>query len=214
MNYLLRNGQTPYYGYGMPNNDMTATVGSFLGQPLNSYQPVDIASSYDMGYNPGDMSTVGAIINTPSAVEPLPIGFTQDPRAWAEGLYSKPRTNFVDPVVASANNTLNQLGEGTKETLDSTKLAWGDMDLSQRIGTVGGVFKDLYGLYNANQQLNVAKDTLDFNKKTWNQRWDAQAKMTNSQLSDRQARRVQTATINGNANSVDSVSDYMKKYGV
>lgn len=189
MNYLSRKGQIPYYGYGMPNNDMTATVGSFLGQPLNSYQPVDVASSYDMSYNPGDMSTVGAIINTPSAVEPLSIGFTQNPVA-------------------------NQLGEAIKPTVDSTKLAWGDMDLSQRIGTVGGVFKDLYGLYNANQQLNVAKDTLNFNKQTWNQRWDAQAKMTNSQLSDRQARRVQTATINGNANSVDSVSDYMKKYGV
>ena len=193
---------------------MTATVGSFLGQPLNSYQPVDIASSYDMSYNPGDMSSVGAIINTPSAVQPLSIGITQDPRAWRDGLISKVGSNFTDPVVASANNTLNQLGEGVKPTIDSTKLAWGNMDLSQRIGTVGGVLKDLYGLYNANQQLGVAKDTLNFNKQSWNQRWDAQAKMTNSQLSDRQARRVQTATINGNANSVDSVSDYMKKYGV
>lgn len=214
MNYLSRNGQVPYYGYGMPNNDITATVGSFLGQPLNSYQPVDVASSYDMSYNSGDTSTVGSIINTPSAVEPLSIGITQDPRAWAEGLYSKARTNFAGPVIAKGYDTLNQFGEGTKETVDSTKLAWGNMDLSQRIGTVGGVLKDLYGLYNANQQLGVAKDTLDFNKKTWNQRWDAQAKMTNSQLSDRQARRVQTATINGNANSVGSVSDYMKKYGV
>lgn len=214
MNYLSRKGQVPYYGYGMPNNDMTATVGSFLGQPLNGYQPVDVASSYDISYNPGDMSTVGAIINTPSAIEPLPIGFTQDPRAWAEGLYSKTRTDFVDPVVASANNTLNQLGEGAKETLDSTKVAWDKMDLGDQIKTVTGAIKDLYGLYNANQQLGVAKDTLDFNKKTWNQRWDAQAKATNAQLADRQARRVQSATINGNANSVTSVSDYMKKYGV
>lgn len=186
MNYLSRKGQIPYYGYGMPNNDMTATVGSFLGQPLNSYQPVDVASSYDMSYNPGDMSTVGAVINTPGVVQPLSV----------------------------SNSAMNQISEAVKPTIDSTKLAWGDMDLSQRIGTVGGVLKDLYGLYNANQQLNVAKDTLNFNKKTWNQRWDAQAKMTNSQLSDRQARRVQSATINGNANSVDSVSDYMKKYGV
>ena len=193
---------------------MTATVGSFLGQPLNSYQPVNVASSYDMSYNPGDTSTVGAIINTPSAIEPLSIGITQDPRAWAEGLYSKARTNIVDPVVASANNTLNQLGEGAKETLDSTKVAWDKMDLGDQIKTVTGAIKDLYGLYNANQQLGVAKDTLDFNKKTWNQRWDAQAKATNAQLADRQARRVQSATINGNANSVISVSDYMKKYGV
>ena len=184
-----------------------STVSGSLGQINMSDPSYDFSFTEPLDYN-------GPIATTPGAVTPVSVNFMQDPQGYVYRQANLVRDYFGNKVDNYTNQTKQWMDNNIKPGIDSTKLAWDKMDLSQRIGTVGGVIKDLYGLYNANQQLGVAKDTLNFNKQTWNQRWDAQAKATNAQLSDRQARRVQSATINGDPNSVTSVSDYMKKYGV
>ncbi|MBE0975002.1 hypothetical protein IH776_27215, partial [Escherichia coli] len=72
---------------------------------------------------------------------------------------------------------------------DSMGNAWGDMTGKQKFDTIGSALKGIYGIYNSQQQIKNAKDTLNFNKQAWQKNYDAQAKMTNSQLADRQARR-------------------------
>jgi len=58
------------------------------------------------------------------------------------------------------------------------------------------------------EQLGLAEDTLDFQKGAFSKQFAAQQKLTNSQLSDRQQKR-----INRNPNN-ESVADYMAKWGV
>ena len=62
--------------------------------------------------------------------------------------------------------------------------------------------------WNNHQNNKLQKDTLNFNKDVINRNYENQRKMTNMELTDRQARRV---SANPNAESVDS---YMKKWGV
>lgn len=92
---------------------------------------------------------------------------------------------------------------------DSMGNAWGGMTGKQKFDTIGGAIKDIYGIYNGHQQIKNAKNTLNFNKQAWQKNFDAQAKMTNSQLADRQARRYYEDSKN-----TQSVGDYMNKYGV
>lgn len=92
---------------------------------------------------------------------------------------------------------------------DSMGNAWDGMTGKQKFDTVGGAIKGIYGIYNGHQQIKNAKDTLNFNKQAWQKNYDAQAKMTNSQLADRQARRYYEDSKN-----TQSVGDYMNKYGV
>lgn len=92
---------------------------------------------------------------------------------------------------------------------DSMGNALGGMTGKQKFDTIGGAIKDIYGIYNGHQQIKNAKNTLNFNKQAWQKNFDAQAKMTNSQLADRQARRYYEDSKN-----TQSVGDYMNKYGV
>ena len=92
---------------------------------------------------------------------------------------------------------------------DSMGTAWGGMDGKQKFDTIGSALKGIYGIYNGHQQIKNAKDTLNFKKQAWQKDFDAQAKITNSQLADRQARRYYEDSKN-----TQSVSDYMKQYGV
>lgn len=92
---------------------------------------------------------------------------------------------------------------------DSMGTAWGGTTGKQKFDTIGSTLKGIYGIYNGQQQLKNAKDTLNFNKQAWQKNYDAQAKMTNSQLADRQARRYYEDSKN-----TQSVGDYMNKYGV
>ena len=184
-----------------------STVSGSLGQINMSDPSYDFSFTEPLDYN-------GPIATTPGAVVPVGVNFMQDPQGYMYRQANMVGDYFGNKVDNYSNQTKQWMDDNIKPGIESTKVAWDKMDLGDQIKTVTGAIKDLYGLYNANQQLGVAKDTLNFNKQTWNQRWDAQAKATNAQLADRQARRVQSATINGNANSVTSVSDYMKKYGV
>jgi len=72
----------------------------------------------------------------------------------------------------------------------------------------------IMGAWGGLQQLNLAKDQFKFNKGAFNTNLANQANLTNSQLSDRQDRRVADAALNGaNAQPVTSTADYLRQFG-
>ncbi len=85
---------------------------------------------------------------------------------------------------------------GTKETP-----GWGGMAM----GAASGISSAMLGW----GQYNMAKDALATNQKQFQMQYDAQKKMTNSNLEDRQRARVAS-----NAGAYQSVGDYMNKNGV
>lgn len=99
------------------------------------------------------------------------------------------------------NPTVQQAGNNWKNAslFDKTQAT---------LGAVGSVV-NAYNAYKANKLANKQfAHAVDVHNKNW----DAQRKQTNSQLEDRQKRRVEEAAANGRTTT--SVSDYMAKYGV
>lgn len=77
---------------------------------------------------------------------------------------------------------------------------WGGMAL--------GAASALGNLWMGAKQLNLAKDSLRENKRQFNLNYENQRKLTNNQLSDRQAARVAASP------NAQSVSSYMQQWGV
>ena len=73
---------------------------------------------------------------------------------------------------------------------------------------LGGVNSLLQG-YLGFQNLGLAKKQYQSQLDQFNKQWDANKKLTNASLADRQAARVAS-----NPNAYQSVDDYMKKYGI
>ena len=78
---------------------------------------------------------------------------------------------------------------------------WGGMAMSGLQG--------LGNSYMAMKQFGLAEDALKEQKRQFNINYEAQRKMTNSQLADRQRARVAS-----NPNAYQSEAEYMKKWGV
>lgn len=102
--------------------------------------------------------------------------------------------NLARQEIAGASNSFKNLG------------------FDKKVNTILGSAYTLYDMYNVHQQMKLAKDQLAHNKMESERNYQAQRKMTNSQLEDRQKRRVEEAQANGR--STTSVADYMAKYGV
>ena len=98
------------------------------------------------------------------------------------------------------------------QTADAVAKSFGDLGFDKQVGTVLGTLGTVYGMYNARQQMKLSKDQLAHNKAESERNYQAQRKMTNSQLEDRQKRRVEEAQANGRTTT--SVNDYMNKYGL
>ena len=98
------------------------------------------------------------------------------------------------------------------QTADGVAKSFGNLGFDQKVGTALGGLGTVYGMYNARQQMKLAKDQLAHNKAESERNYQAQRKMTNSQLEDRQKRRVEEAQANGRTTT--SVNDYMNKYGL
>jgi hypothetical protein len=90
----------------------------------------------------------------------------------------------------------------TKRAADGTQTqGWGGLAL-------GGA-QALGSLYMGMKQYNLAKDSLAFQKESFNKQYENQKTLTNSQLEDRQRARVAS-----NAGAYQSVGDYMNQNGV
>lgn len=95
------------------------------------------------------------------------------------------------------------------DVLDKTGAGIGAMSFGQKAMAVGGLAKGVFDAYNAYKANKLAKEQFAFTKMNTNRNFQAQANVTNSQLSDRQAARVAR-----DPNHFTSVSEYMNKYGV
>lgn len=135
-------------------------------------------NSFDFGYNPKLFD-----FNLPDAVGTPGSQFDLfSPSTWNSAL--------------QRNGVLGSLDAKTGLKTDG----WGSMAL----GTASGLANLWMGMKN----YGLMKDQFNFQKDSFNKNYAVQKNLTNSQLSDRQARRV---LENPNATSV---ADYMAQYGV
>lgn len=137
-------------------------------------------------------------------------GLSMYPSLWDQGSMS-PSLDGLSTGFSNSANTFNntQLGtSGSGSFLDSI-LGNSDMTGLQmgQLG-LGGVTSLLNG-YLGFQNLSLAKKQYQSQLDQFNKQWDANKKLTNASLADRQAARVAS-----NPNAYQSVDDYMKKYGI
>lgn len=171
------------------NNNLSYADNPLLGSESDMVNPVALVPTTNVVT---DTATQSAI-PSPSTISAFFKKYTPD-------FYNNYENTFAGIDADSA--AVSKFG-------DSMGNAWGGMTGKQKFDTIGSALKGIYGIYNSQQQIKNAKDTLNFNKQAWQKNYDAQAKMTNSQLADRQARRYYEDSKN-----TQSVSDYMKQYGV
>lgn len=111
--------------------------------------------------------------------------------------------NMNDPnMVVKPTPAKEQMFNNVKQLGFTDKLNTG----TQLLGTVANA-------YLGYKQYKQAKEQLAFNKEQYHTNLNNQRKMVNSQLEDRQARRVRENLANGKQAGT-SVADYMAKYGV
>lgn len=139
-------------------------------------------------------------------------GLSMYPSLWDQGSVSPSldslSTGFTNSANTFNNTTLTGSG-GSGSFLDSILGGTGDMSGLQmgQLG-LGGVTSLLNG-YLGFQNLSLAKKQYQSQLDQFNKQWDANKKLTNASLADRQAARVAS-----NPNAYQSVDDYMKKYGI
>ena len=103
-----------------------------------------------------------------------------------------------------SNDMLSNLFGSMFDTTDANGIktqGWGGLALS---GIQG-----LGNSYMAMKQFGLAEDALKEQKRQFNINYEAQRKMTNSQLADRQRARVAS-----NPNAYQSEAEYMKEWGI
>lgn len=139
-------------------------------------------------------------------------GLSMYPSLWDQGSMSPSldsmSTGFTNSANTFNNTSLTGSG-GSGGWLDSILGGNGDMSGLQmgQLG-LGGVNSLLNG-YLGFQNLGLAKKQYQSQLDQFNKQWDANKKLTNASLADRQAARVAS-----NPNAYQSVDDYMKKYGI
>lgn len=139
-------------------------------------------------------------------------GLSMYPSLWDQGSMS-PSLDSLGTGFTNSANTFNNTaltGSGSSGSfLDSILGGTGDMSGLQmgQLG-LGGVTSLLNG-YLGFQNLSLAKKQYQSQLDQFNKQWDANKKLTNASLADRQAARVAS-----NPNAYQSVDDYMKKYGI
>ena len=139
-------------------------------------------------------------------------GLSMYPSLWDQGSMSSSLDSLGTGFTNSANtfNNTSLTGSGSSGSfLDSILGGTGDMSGLQmgQLG-LGGVTSLLNG-YLGFQNLSLAKKQYQSQLDQFNKQWDANKKLTNASLADRQAARVAS-----NPNAYQSVDDYMKKYGI
>lgn len=139
-------------------------------------------------------------------------GLSMYPSLWDQGSVA-PSLDSMSTGFTSSANSFNaapiNTPTGSGSFLDSILGGMGDMSGLQmgQLG-LGGVNSLLQG-YLGFQNLGLAKKQYQSQLDQFNKQWDANKKLTNASLADRQAARVAS-----NPNAYQSVDDYMKKYGI
>lgn len=131
---------------------------------------------------------------------------TPAPVEWLEQVQAQP--GYVgmptDPTLIKGRGMFGGLFDNFLDTTSADGIktqGWGGMALSGLQG--------LGNSYMAMKQYGLAEDALKEQKRQFNTNFDAQKKLTNSQLSDRQRARVAS-----NEGAYASEAEYMKKWGI
>ena len=132
--------------------------------------------------------------------------------------FSPVASGLGDNPIASADITQQLASYGpagggaleptTMQTLLGGKLADGSMIngiLPTGLGLANSLFSGWMGMKN----YGLAKDQLKFTKNAFNKNFQAQANLINSELEDRQRKRVRT-----DPDKAQGVAEYMSQYGV
>ena len=118
--------------------------------------------------------------------------------------YSSALNPIKEGQVSSGDSLFGGLFDNFFDTTDANGIktqGWGGLALSGLQG--------LGNSYMGMKQYGLAEDALKEQKRQFNINYEAQRKMTNAQLSDRQRARVAS-----NPGAYESEVDYMKKWGI
>ena len=172
---------------GLKIPPVSPRVGGYEGLQAPSYSSLSnygfgagSNSNYLTGYTPGFDSGV----DVGAVMDRTPASFSwANPTTWQGGLQRLGVTDSIDPI---SGNKLN---------------GWGGLALN----TIGGLGQAFMGM----KTYGLAKDQFRFQKNAWNKEFAAQKGLINSQLEDRQKRRVAEQP-----GQHEDVASYMNKYGV
>ncbi|ANB91481.1 hypothetical protein MOVS_05230 [Moraxella ovis] len=141
------------------------------------------------GYDYGDISTGVSINNTVAKA------YAKNPRL---GAFTERATNLGNNILSGAMNT----GRNMQSAVNG-------MDSFQKMNAIASSVKGLWDAYNGYKNNKMINRQLNFSMDMANKQYEANRKRINSQLEDRQARRYAEQP-----HAHQSVSEYMKKYGV
>lgn len=156
------------------------------------------------------MSLLNLLSRFGSSAAPATTSYsTLAPVEWQKQVVARPGFDPLGSggggVPATMNNGLfGGLFDNFFDTTDANGIktqGWGGMALSGMQG--------LGNSYMAMKQYGLAEDALKEQKRQFNTNFEAQRKLTNSQLADRQRARVAS-----NPNAYQSEAEYMKQWGV
>jgi hypothetical protein len=114
---------------------------------------------------------------------------------------------------ASIGDILGSLGGNTTTNTPSFTDSLFTPDNLNALGSGVGALSDLFNIYAGIRGLNQSKDQFNFNRDLALTNLNNQANLTNEQLATRQATRLRSQGITGDANA-QAVADFMAKYGV
>lgn len=161
--------------------------------PPNNYG-LRAPGSYGLQLPPG-FESIGAW-GSPDVPDPL-----NTMGSGGVNLYDSKALDILSPDLAPNLNKLTQPGSGDSRSNFGGKDGWGNT-------AIGGL-KALASTFLGMKEYGLAKQTLEENKRQFQLNYDAQKKMTNTRLEDRQRARVAS-----NAGAYQSVGDYMATNGV
>ena len=128
-------------------------------------------------------------------------------QAQSMGLYGQPMSPTLFGGITDTLKGFSKWGQdvgmfGGKDANGNAFNGWGGMAL--------GAAQGLGQMYMGMKQYGMMKDQLQFSKDAFNKNYEVQKNMVNSEMADRQNRRV----AEGLMPNTMSTADYMAKYGV
>lgn len=172
---------------GIQLPSVSPRVGGYEGLQVPSYSGLSnygLGVGNDSSYLTGSMPSFDSGVDVGAVIDRTPASFSwANPTTWQGGLQRLGVTDSIDPI---SGNKLN---------------GWGGLALN----TIGGLGQAFMGM----KTYGLAQDQFRFQKNAWNKEFAAQKGLINSQLEDRQKRRVAEQP-----GQHEDVASYMSKYGV
>lgn len=157
-----------------PGNGIAASLGSFGQNTVGQSSPL-VFTNFDQLNTTSlpqfNQAQISALQNNPSIAAKIAAG----------GITTADLTDNLGSIIGQDSlNGFNKLGQGDNFNLTQSLKNFGAG--AQAVGS-------LVGAYTGLRQLDIAKDSLDFQKESFNKNFANQAAVINDQIRSRQARR-------------------------